>query len=803
MPKKYNLLITGYYFKKNYGDDLLLKVAKKLFSPRYCSTEFSTQVIAIDAINQNNLTDLCTWSDKIILFGGEVLNDYFIGKLNSMKSFAIQNLRKNIGMYAIGVSCNSDYAYITNKLDIFEVIIFRNQADSDMFTPRYSNLYCKMLPDPVFLLKPENKPNFLTKFSKKEKNINVGFFLSQTVKATDEYIENLAHLVRNWIFHNATVYFLTMCNNLDSSTENDLILNTAVYNKLNYAEREHVVYMDKPESILDLMPSLQYAVCWRFHAHVFCIQYGVPFISISNTPKVINLLKDTGLGDLCFYNRNTILGISYVIDNCNELKKKLDGIHSSLLKSAQDYKKWPIFIFRERHLPRFALDVNNSKLFQNINKWYTQYAINSNHDHNSKILIYLLTGRHNSEYQWGLMKKMESLNMTELAHIENEVRWLITEQIKLGTYPFFYKMAHYNEIDGCLFEKQSGKFLNIHYIDQNDMRGVHRSGWQYVIDGIERELTTFHPAAILCDLYLDRTFHWNYEINTALNIIPYTRSWIGFIHHTVQVSYSNYNVIEMFKKENFIKSLSNCRALIVLSSYLKIQIQAILKKMGISSIYVFQLYHPTEFVDASKCFDYNKFITMPTKKIVQVGAWMREIGAIFKLSMGTNPLKYNRYALKGPNMESYYKEKGQTKEQISRDKTVRFEGTTKSIVFALERPVEILDKLASDEYDELFKTSIIFIKLVDASAVNTVIESIVRNTPILVNPLDAVVEYLGKDYPFYYKTLEEATAKANDQYVIRKTYFYLKKMDKTNLRLDIFLQNFRALKIFQSVLNKN
>jgi len=159
--------------------------------------------------------------------------------------------------------------------------------------------------------------------------------------------------------------------------------------------------------------------------------------------------------------------------------------------------------------------------------------------------------------------------------------------------------------------------------------------------------------------------------------------------------------------------------------------------------------------------------------------------------------------LKGPNMESYYKEKGQTNEQISRDKTVRFQGSIKSIAFALERPVEILEKLTSDEYDELFKTSIIFIKLVDASAVNTIIESIVRNTPILVNPLDSVVEYLGKDYPFYYKTLEEATAKANDQYVIRKTYFYLKKMDKTNLRLDVFLQNFRALKIFQSILNKN
>jgi hypothetical protein len=799
MAKKYNLLITGYYFKKNYGDDLLLSVAKKLFSSKYCSAEFSTQVVAIDAIHQNNMHELCSWSDKIVLFGGEVLNDYFIDKLNAMKSFALEKLRKNIGLYAIGVSCNADYAYITNKLDIFEVIIFRNQADSKMFIPRFSNLYCKALPDPVFLLKPTNKPNFLTKLSsKKEKNINVAFFLSQTVKPTDEYLEKLAHLVRNWIFHNATVYLLTMCNNTTSSTENDLLINTAVYDNLNYAERANVIYIDKPESILNILPSIDYGVCWRFHAHIFCIQYAIPFISISNTPKVINLLNDNALGELCFYNKNAVMGISYVIENRESIKKKLDDIHTALLKSAQDYKKWPNYIFRERHLPRFYLDVSKPNMIINIKKMYDKYVIENDHDFNAKMLIYLLTGKMNSEYQWGLMKKMEQYG-GGLNQIENEIKWLIAEQIKEGNPAFFYKMAAYFEIDGCLFEKQQGKFLNIHFIDQNDMRGVHRAGWQYVIDGIERELATFHPAATLCDLYLDRTFHWNYEANTRLNIIPYTRSWIGFIHHTAHINYSNYNVIEMFKKENFIKSLSHCRALIVLSSYLKNHIQLILKKMGITSIPVFQLFHPTEFVDDSKCFDYNKFITQPTKRIVQVGAWMREIDAIFKFSLGNNPLKYHRYALKGPNMESYYKEKAQSKEQISRDKIVRFEGSIKSIAFALERPVEILEKLSADDYDDLFRSSIIFIKLIDASAVNTIIESIVRNTPILVNPLEAVVEYLGKDYPFYYRSFEEATAKANDQYIIRKTYFYLKKLDKSHLRLDAFIQSFRSLKIFHYI----
>jgi hypothetical protein len=396
------------------------------------------------------------------------------------------------------------------------------------------------------------------------------------------------------------------------------------------------------------------------------------------------------------------------------------------------------------------------------------------------------------------MKKMEE-GQTPFTLV-SDLEWLINEHIKNGPPAFYYKMAHYLEINSLIFEKNRGKFLNIHYIDQNDMRGVHRAGWQYVIDGIEKELGTFYPAAILCDLYLDRTFHWNYDTNERLSIIPYTKQWIGFIHHTGNTTYSNFNIIEMFKKELFLKSLLHCKALIVLSNYLKSQIQIILKKLGYTSVHVYNLHHPTEIIEESRCFDYNTFINMPIKRIVQVGAWYRDIGAIFKLTLGSNPLKYNRYALKGPNMESYYTNNIQSKNQISRDKTIRGgSNQIQSIAYALERPVEILEKLDDKTYDDLLKTSIIFIKLLDASAVNTIIEAIVRNTPILVNPLDAVVEYLGKDYPFYYNTLEEAAKKANDPYLIRKAYFYLKKKDKTCLKIETFIQSLRSLKVFESM----
>ena len=220
----------------------------------------------------------------------------------------------------------------------------------------------------------------------------------------------------------------------------------------------------------------------------------------------------------------------------------------------------------------------------------------------------------------------------------------------------------------------------------------------------------------------------------------------------------------------------------------------ILKRLGYN-IPIFSLFHPTEFVDDKQLFNFNDFINSNEKKVIQVGAWYRDIDAIYRLTLGQNPLKINRYALKGPNMDSYYSNK-LAAEQISRDQQVRgLVSRAKTMAYALERPVQIINCLNADGYDNLFKTSIIFIRLLDASAVNTIIEAIVRNSPILVNPLDAVIEYLGKDYPFYYNTMEEATKKICDASLIRKAYFYLKKMDKTNLKIETFLSGMKKLKI--------
>ncbi|MEN3012205.1 MAG: glycosyltransferase, partial [Dictyoglomus thermophilum] len=54
------------------------------------------------------------------------------------------------------------------------------------------------------------------------------------------------------------------------------------------------------------------------------------------------------------------------------------------------------------------------------------------------------------------------------------------------------------------------------------------------------------------------------------------------------------------------------------------------------------------------------------------------------------------------------------------------------------------------------------------------VECISRATPLLINKIPPVVEYLGEEYPFYYSSYEEAIEKANDYDLVLKTHEYLK-----------------------------
>ena len=613
----------------------------------------------------------------------------------------------------------------------------------------------------------------------------MAFFLSNTCSNPDDeanFYKDVIPMLVAQTSRPVRIFLVSMCVNANPR-ENDTLLNSAIYDRLPPAVRSSVFIVADPRHIPQMIRLVDVSVCWRFHAHVLSVIHRIPFLSVSNTPKVMNLLKDTQL-ESCrmpsesarhpqlFYNR-----IMETLKNARDMRSRLrvvrekvgesvKGIYSSLLDRC--FTSQPPFVGITMYVP---LDTVVRKLSDRIRRAPRTML------RTAREILFQLTGRVDTPWEWGLQAKISATagNLLQTPErLEADLRWILTELVRSPSMnpAVEYRVRTMLELHEPVLPPSK---INIDYIDQYDMAGVHRSGWGYVVSSIHKSgMTTLHRDAILCDLYVDRTFHWNGESNTmaGIAVVPYIKPWFGFIHHTTHVSYTPYNVVALFKNPLFIESLRCCRALIVMTESMRGRIEKLLQSLSspeYNHVKVLTVYHPTEFIAKDACFTMAKFKDNTKRRIVQVGAWYRDISAIYRLNLGTNPLNYTKTALVGRKMEGYY-EKQQT-----------------------SSTVELLTTLENDEYDRLLSENIVFIKLVDASAVNTVVEAIVRNTPILVNRIPPVVEYLGRDYPFYYDDLEEATRKASSPDHVDKAYRYLKSMDKSAFTIQRFLDDLRRI----------
>lgn len=413
------------------------------------------------------------------------------------------------------------------------------------------------------------------------------------------------------------------------------------------------------------------------------------------------------------------------------------------------------------------------------------------------------------------------------------------------------------------------KKINLTYIDQvSYLEGFHRSGWPYVLDSL---LKLNNPNGVYCDTYVDRTFHWS-----NLDIIPYTKPWIGFVHHTFDTNFSDYNNVNLLKNEKFIESLDTCKGLFVFGKTHQTKWTQELGSRGFQNVKVFSLVHPTEFI--KNYFTMDKFNANKKKKLIQIGAWLRDNYGIYALNNGKQPLKLKdsteiaKTALIGPYMSAYFKpkhffnifrrpewkkrdlvpvmtdftlNKNQAKHGKSTDKSSSSiisvngelpkdlvithnssnndnqtgdvnDGMCREIICrdsdyglnkyvlgsinllkSFDKSVNLLPTLTDSGYDTLLTENIVFLKMVDASAVNTLIECIVRNTPVIVNPLPAITEILGEDYPLYFNETSEIPEFTLE--TINSAYLYLVNMDKSMLRIQQFMSDFTDSEIYQNL----
>jgi len=303
--------------------------------------------------------------------------------------------------------------------------------------------------------------------------------------------------------------------------------------------------------------------------------------------------------------------------------------------------------------------------------------------------------------------------------------------------------------------------------------GKHRSGWHFALQSLG-PLHRFH--GVILDPFIEMTFRWRPE-----GVRPHVAPWIGFIHVPPGIprwfDYEQANEV-IFRSKAWQESLPHCKGLFALSEYHR---KSLMKMLDVP---VNSLFHPTEFPGTQ--WTWERFSSNKEKKIVQVGWWLRKLHAIYQLP----ETRYRKIFLSTghPSLSRL----------MERERAVIAKEDT--FCDALYDTATIVPYLSIRAYDKLLSENIIFLFLYDASASNTVIECIARGTPLLVNPIEPVREYLGADYPFYYTSLEEAAGKAMDLDLINRTHQFLKSCPiRSKLTADHFLESFYRSQIYQDL----
>ncbi len=818
MPKK--IIITGYYKKDNTGDDIFEKVANKLF---ISNKQYEYNILSIDQLKSQSQGQILI--DSIILFGGETLNEYFLSTLSLIK-----NQNQHIKLYALGVGLGADIDELKYYIPMFQYITVRHKTDLYMITNKFPNIRCDYIQDIAFKYKIKA---YKEKDMKKiNNNKTIGLFLSQpkyhSLKIREKHqdaiylLNSYISLITGFVNNGYNVKLFSMChNNIES--ESDVVLNNLLFNSLEKKIRSYVKIVSSSgsgfnsnQNFENNLLTLKYAICERFHSHILCLIYNIPFVSLGNTLKVTHLLNDLELNKtICNpfdFNFNIINKKLISINN-----KELKDIYKSIYPRVEEF--YSKFSVDNNEYNKIGVAKNKIQLYLN-DKQITNFCINFlnefNHIHKklnfpADYILMKLFGTNKLDYKWGIEEKLNTKHFNI-----NDVKWLFEQSIMNHLFLFnTFSSNHLNpynnhlntnihnnhlvpykkspllnrknnnnvnsiSINGNLEDniKNQLQLYNIDYIDQYDRTGIHRHGWKYVIDNFSNNLCSYdtNNNLIKCDLYVDRTFHWDREVMIEAGVIPYKSNWVGFIHHTLYQDESGYNCVELLKCKEFIESLKFCKALIVLSNYLKEQLLKLAILNDIQLPVIHTIFHPTYFVDESKLWKYGKWKFASWKgEVIQIGSWMRDIKAIYDL-------KYdNKYVLIGKQMEDKYK-------------AISFgDNNDTNILESNIHNVTVVNYLENDMYDDMLTRYVVFLKLKDASAVNTVLECIVRNTPIIVNRLPAIEEYLGPDYPLYYNDIDEVPRMLKNKKLIIKANTYLSNMNKDFLKIENFITSMKNL----------
>lgn len=309
--------------------------------------------------------------------------------------------------------------------------------------------------------------------------------------------------------------------------------------------------------------------------------------------------------------------------------------------------------------------------------------------------------------------------------------------------------------------------------NQTFRTGIHRFGWNAAVKVLKDK---FHDDS--SDIALDDFVEFSFfaKPETTKDILPYTFKWIGFLHHPSNVTFPfdvKFGAPALFASEKFQKSLDNCKCLITLSETLARDARVLLERTPHKNKPIITLNYPTNL--EVKKFNIDAFRKTP--KVVMLGWWLRKMESLYKLKTS-----HPKFFMLGSSEWA----RGQHDLALKLYNEKRLSNIKWS-----EPDASVLPWLSGDMYDNFLSSCVVFQDLIDTSANSAVIECIASQTPVLVNYHSAVIEYLGRDYPLYYDSIEEASEKlANERIIIEAHEYMGQKEIRQRISYDTFALEF-------------
>lgn len=238
----------------------------------------------------------------------------------------------------------------------------------------------------------------------------------------------------------------------------------------------------------------------------------------------------------------------------------------------------------------------------------------------------------------------------------------------------------------------------------------HNGGWRWIVELLTEHLHDPEGTRCVTAVEEEMLFHG-----------PIHEPWVGFTHQiTPDSEYPG--LMTAFRA-----SLPHCRGLWVLSDY----VRRALRELGVT-VPIGLVRYATP---APRTHWTCEAMRAGPREVHFIGTFLRNYQSFYDLEAGDR-----RKILFAP--QGY---------------------DPRALEIADNGTVEVRERVDSVTYESTLARSVVFLNLLDAYANTTVVECLARATPLIVNRLTGVEEYLGADYPLFYDTLDEAAALLRDE----------------------------------------